>query len=147
MSVSEAEMQALVGHAFPGGTYRIEHWENYLLTEATGREPMPDDLAHPVHLFHVPISGVGVTLADLFALGQAETDFSINIDYYDWEFLQPLREGVPYVLRGGVIEHERTAREGGGVTDSVTFRIEMDEEGGPPTARVEFRWHFYRSAT
>ena len=36
---SAAEIEALVGHEFPGGTYTIAHWENFLLTECTGSEP------------------------------------------------------------------------------------------------------------
>ena len=35
MIPSEEAMLALVGHRFPGGTYRIEHWENFLFSEAT----------------------------------------------------------------------------------------------------------------
>ena len=48
------EIQALLGHEFPGGRYTIAHWENFLLTECTGADPLPDNLAHPVALFHVP---------------------------------------------------------------------------------------------
>ena len=56
MMVSEEELQALVGHEFPGGRYRIAHWENFLLTEATGRDPMPDTASNTVrwsiHVFY-----------------------------------------------------------------------------------------------
>ncbi|MEK9870706.1 MAG: hypothetical protein VW831_13320 [Gammaproteobacteria bacterium] len=93
---AEAEIAALVGHQFPGGRYTIAHWENYLLTECTGAEPMPDDLAHPVALFHVPILGAGTSIAEMFTLGQAESGVSIGIESYDWEFLHPLREEQPY---------------------------------------------------
>ncbi|MEM7001283.1 MAG: hypothetical protein AAF529_10880, partial [Pseudomonadota bacterium] len=71
-----AEIQALVGHEFPGGDYTIAHWENFLLTECTGAEPLPEDLAHPVALFHMPILGAGTSIGEMFALGQAESDFS-----------------------------------------------------------------------
>ena len=65
MMPSEAAMQALIGHRFPGGRYRIEHWENFLLSDATGSEALPDRLAHPAHLFHVAINGVGTSIGDL----------------------------------------------------------------------------------
>ena len=68
MIPSEETMRALVGHRFPGGTYRIEHWENFLLSEATGVEPLPERLAHPAHLFHVAINGVGTSISELFRL-------------------------------------------------------------------------------
>ena len=42
---NEKDINALVGHRFPGGNYTIAHWENFLLTECTGAEPMPDHLA------------------------------------------------------------------------------------------------------
>jgi hypothetical protein len=147
MTVSEAEMRALVGHELPGGTYRIAHWENFLLTEATGSAPLPDGIAHPIHLFHVPIAGAGVTLADLFALGRAESDASISIDWYDWELRRPLREDELYRMSGSIIEHERTT-SGGRLRDSLTFRIDVrrDGERDDEVARVTFRWHFNRSA-
>ena len=59
--ITENELGALVGHRFPGGHYRIAHWENWLLTDCTGRAPMPDDLAHPIVLFHAPILGAGTS--------------------------------------------------------------------------------------
>ena len=109
------QIEALAGHRFPGGEYRIEHWENFLLSEATGVAPLPDGLAHPVHLFHVPIDGAGVSIAELFALGHAESDASITIDYYDWQLFEPLREGVRYDMSGGVTEHDRHTPDGGPV--------------------------------
>jgi hypothetical protein len=142
--ISEAEMQALVGHTFPGGGYEVEHWENFLLTEATGRESMPGDLLHPIHLFHVPIAGVGISIADLFALARADSDASVTIDYYDWEYASPLREGIRYGVRGGVTEHERKLIENGPTIDSLTFRIELAEQSGEFVARATFRWHFWR---
>lgn len=147
MVASLEQMKQLIGHQFPGGSYEIQHWENYLLTEATGSDPLPGDLAHPIHLFHVPIAGVGVTLADLFALGQAENDATISIDYYDWEFLSPLREGVEYSMRGGVIEHDRLENDGKTLRDSITFRIEVTGGDDALVARVTFCWHFWRLGT
>jgi hypothetical protein len=144
MRVPVEQLEAVVGHRFPGGRMRIEHWENYLLTEATGRGPMPDGLAHPAHMFHVPIAGVGVSIAELFALGKAESDASITIDYYDWEFFQPLREQQDYDFAGGIIEHERREVAGGTIVDSLTFQIDMSDEAESPVARASFRWHYWR---
>ena len=67
--LTETELEALVGHRFTGGRYRIEHWENWLLTDCTGRDPLPDGLVHPIVLFHVPILGVGTSITELFELG------------------------------------------------------------------------------
>jgi len=146
MDDAHARLAARVGHAFPGGTYAIAHWENRLLTEATGAEPLPDGLAHPAHLFHAPIAGAGVTLAELFALGEAETDASITIDYYDWEIFTPLREAVRYRMQGGVTEFERQVGAGEQIIDSMTFRVDVSAESGEAVARVTFRWHFWKTA-
>lgn len=145
MAPPDATLSALVGHAFPGGAYRIAHWENFLLTEATGCDPMPDALAHPAHLFHVPIAAVGTSIAELFALAETDSDASVTIDYYDWEYFEPLREDVTYSGRGGITEHEHRAPEGSGpAIDSFTYCIELLREGGALAARASFRWHFWR---
>ena len=80
----ESAIKSLVGHQFPGGSYTIAHWENFLLTECTGAAPLPDDLAHPVALFHMPILGAGTSIGEMFALGKADSDYSIGIESYDW---------------------------------------------------------------
>jgi hypothetical protein len=144
MPVGEERMRALIGHAFPGGHYRIEPWENFLLTEATGSERLPDGLAHPIHLFHVPIAGVGVSIGELFELALAPSDASVTIDHYDWEYFEPLRESTPYAMRGGVQAHTRIRHEDGTVVDSLTYRIEVLGESEQLIARVTFGWNFWR---
>ena len=136
----------LIGHRFPGGTYTIEHWENYLLTEATGREPMPADLVHPIHLFHVPISGVGTSIAELFDLAAADGPDMVGLDRYDWEWFAPLREDVTYRLEGEITEAERRENDGRPY-DHLVFRIDVLD--GPTdeatlVARVTNTWHFWR---
>jgi hypothetical protein len=137
-------MRALVGHRFPGGTYRIEHWENFLLSEATGVDPLPDGLAHPAHLFHVAINGVGTTITELFALAESGPGAPVGIDYYDWRIHQPLREEETYTLSGGIVDFARAAREGAPTRDSFTYAIEIEDAAGAPVAEVAFRWHYWR---
>ena len=90
---AESEMQALVGHRFPGGEYRIEHWENFLYSDATGVAPLPDGLAHPAHLFHVAINGVGTSISELFGLAGCSAGAPVSIDYYDWRIHAPFARG------------------------------------------------------
>ena len=52
----------------------MEHWENFLLTECTGAQLLPNGIVHPIALFHVPITGAGTSIAEMFSLGQAESD-------------------------------------------------------------------------
>ena len=138
-------MAGLVGHRFPGGEYRIEHWENFLLSEATGVATLPNALAHPAHLFHVPILGAGITIGELFELAEADRAAPVSIDYYDWEIVAPLCEAETYQLDGGITAHDRREGEGGGPTvDSLTYEIDVRDSAGDLAAHVVFRWHYWR---
>ena len=143
--MTEEDLRALVGHRFPGGSYRIAHWENWLLTDCTGREPMPADVAHPIVLFHAPILGAGTSIAELFQLGQAAGAGSVGLEGYDWEYFGVLREGIEYRVDGGIVEAERTMTETGAIVDRVAFQIELCD-GGALVARVTNRWKFRRGA-
>jgi hypothetical protein len=138
--LTEADLEALVGHRFAGGRYRIEHWENWLLTDCTGREPLPDGLAHPIVLFHVPILGVGTSIAELFELGGVAGPGSVGLEGYDWEYLRPLREDTEYRMEGGVVTARRTTDDSGRVIDKFAFEITLYDEDDQPTARVTNRW-------
>jgi hypothetical protein len=144
MIPAQEVMQRLVGHRFPGGQYKIEHWENFLLSEATGIEPLPDSLAHPVHLFHVPINGVGTSITELFALAEVDRASPVSIDYYDWSIHSPIREGESYSLSGGITEFERKENAGAPTVDSFTYEIDVIGEDGDLAAHVAFRWHYWR---
>lgn len=141
--VTEAEMLSLVGHRFPGGRYRIEHWENFLLTDCTGASQLPDGLVHPIALFHVPILGSGMTITKLFELGHATGAGSVGLEGYDWEYLQPLREDVDYAIEGGIVSVERKVTDTGQIYDAVAFSIELFDEGRL-AARITNRWRFRR---
>ncbi len=141
----EAEITALEGHRFPGGRYSIAHWENVLLTGCTGAELMPDGIVHPVALFHVPIAGAGTSIAEMFALGQAESDLSIMIESYDWELFEPLREEVEYDVSGGIVSAQRRESETGQAYDRIQFRFEVRAPEGTLSARTTVTWHYTRN--
>jgi hypothetical protein len=145
VTATEAEMLELVGHRFPGGRYRIEHWENWLLTDCTGAEQLPDGLVHPIALFHVPILGSGTTIAELFELGHADGAGMVGLESYDWEYVQPLREDVAYRVEGGITEVERRTADTGQVYDAVAFTIELLDDELGVVARVTNRWRFRRT--
>jgi hypothetical protein len=136
-------MLALVGHRFPGGRYTIEHWENFLLTDCTGAEQLPDGLVHPIALFHVPILGSGITITKLFELGGAAGAGSVGLEGYDWEYFTPLREDIEYRIDGGIVSVERKQTPDGNVYDAVAFSIELFD-GDKRVARITNRWRFRR---
>ena len=137
-------IRALKGHQFPGGRYTIAHWENFLLTECTGAEPLPGDLAHPVALFHMPILGANTSIAEMFALGHAESDASIGIESYDWAFHQPLREELEYRVEGTITEADRRELEDRTV-DRIQFRFDLFDEADKPAATTTITWHYRRT--
>jgi hypothetical protein len=141
----QSEIEALVGHKFPGGHYTIAHWENFLLTECTGAAPLPDDLAHPVALFHMPILGANTSIGEMFALGQADSDSSIGIESYDWVFNKPLREEVEYRIEGEVTEADRCTAENNKAFDRIQFRFDLHEPDGEHAASTTVTWHYRRS--
>lgn len=142
--VPEEEMLALIGHCFPGGTHTIEHWENWLLTDCTGRDQLPDALVHPVALFHVPIQGVGTSIAELFALGQVDGAGSVGLDSYDWEYFQPLQEDLEYRFDGGITHVERCFTKSGKPYDRFVFSIELSTSDGQLVARITNHWRLKR---
>ena len=137
-------IESLAGHRFPGGSYRIANWENVLLTGCTGADLLPGGLAHPSFLFHLPIAGAGTSIAEMFALGQAESDLSIMIESYDWEFFQALEQEIDYRVEGGIISAER-CKESDREYDRIQFRFDVSLAGGTPVARSTVTWHYTRN--
>lgn len=142
---AEDEITQLIGHRFPGGDYTVAHWENFLLTECTGAALLPDGRAHPVALFHLPIIGAGTSIAEMFALGQAESDLSIMIESYDWEMFVPLREEVRYKVGGGITSAERCENAPGQVYDRIQFCFEVHAPKETLAARTTVTWQFTRN--
>ncbi len=142
---NEAEIKALVGHEFPGGEYTVAHWENFLLTECTGGELLPGGMVHPVVMFHMPIIGAGTSIGEMFALGQAASDFSIGIESYDWEFFQPILENMQYSISARVTEADRR-RSGERVFDRIQFQFDVADSRGTLAARSTITWAYGRSS-
>ena len=144
--VTEEEMVALVGHAFPGGEVEIGRWENVLFCDVMGIDPLPDGIAHPAFLFHLPLAAVGLPIAVLLELGRAETEEAVRAGEYRWELHQPLRVDVPYRATGEVVAVERKRGRRAGLMDALTFRIDMAEaQTGTPVATTHTTCLFLRS--
>lgn len=137
--------ETLLDATFPGGRIRLESWENYLLTDCTTAEQLPDGLGHPVALFHLPILGSGIDIATLFAWCGAEGSGSVGLDGYDWEYHQPLRVDTDYDVKGSIVQWERRTDDAGNPYDAMAFRIELtDAASGEAVAQVTNSWRFRR---
>jgi hypothetical protein len=106
---------------------------------------MGEGLAHPAFLFHLPIQGAGTSIAEMFALGQAESDLSIMIEDYQWEFMQPLREETNYEVSGGITLAERCRNSNDQVYDRIRFCFDVQDDAGNAVARSIVTWHYTRN--
>jgi hypothetical protein len=146
VAVTEGELQALVGYRFPGGTVTIAHWENVLLSDVMGVEPLPGGLVHPAALFHVTTAGGGLSIGEIFALFRAESDEAVRGGEFHWVFHDQLREDTPYDATGEVVAIERKQSRKLGPMDAVTFRFELrDAASGSPVAEARPTWLFLRT--
>lgn len=138
------EVLSLKGFKFPGGSKRIEHWENWLLTDCTNSDQLPSNLVHPIALFHIPIQGVDTSISELFELGKVKGAGSVGLEGYDWEYFLPLYEDVVYRFEGEVIDVERIQTESGAIFDRFVFKIELMNDDDELVARVTNSWRFWR---
>ncbi len=145
MAVPIETMDALVGWRFPGGTKTIEHWENFLLTDVMGSDPLPDGLAHPAFCFSAPMGGMGITMAEFFAVCHAESHEAVRAGEYLYELHRPLREDVEYEVEGEILGVERKRGRRAGLFDNVTFQLRMVEPSGEVAATITNSWLFMRT--
>ena len=145
MTVPFDDMRALVGYRFPGGTYTIEHWENFLVHDVTGAGAPAGGLAHPVYAFNAPLAAMGMTYQEFFDLCRAESNEAIRAGGYDFEYHQPLREGTTYRVDGSILEVDRKRGKRAGIFDLVRFQLRMTDGDGEPALTATNEWIFLRS--
>ena len=93
----------------------------------------------------MPIFSSGATIGEMFALGPAESDFSIGIESYDWEMFKPLIEMRPYNVNGHVISVARRLKGQRGPHDRIQFQFTVVEPDGTLAAPTTITWHYGRS--
>jgi hypothetical protein len=142
----EQMQEEVVGHRFPGGTYTIEPWEATLLADVMRSEPLPDGIAHPAFLFHIPLAGAGVRIETMFELCHAESDEAVRAGEYRWTLHEPLRVGATYRMSGGITGVERKEGRRGGLMDIVSFVIDLHGDDGTHVASTGSSWIFLRSS-
>ncbi len=154
--MNEAELATLLDATFSGPGRAVEHWENWLLTDCTRRDPMPDGLLHPVILFHLPIQAASTSIGELFALaGSDGSPGAVGLLGYDWEYFTPLKEQVVYSGAGSIVKAERHHVTSAGVPvessqapdatyDEVSFSIGLTDPDDNLVARITNHWRFNR---
>jgi acyl dehydratase len=131
---SLAELQSIVGHQFPGGTYRVEPYRNWLTCD-TVLSPLPaDEVAHPMFCYYGALAGMGISLDELFALAGATAEDGVMFGEAEIDLRRPLRVGESFTVRGGITDVERKEGKRAGVFDIVAFRLELVDAAGEVAA-------------
>lgn len=130
MTITVEELEALVGTSFPGGTYTIEPYEHWLMTDAFGSTPSRDGSAHPMYAYYGALAGMGMSVDDLFARVGASADDGPMFGEAGIEVLKPLEIGATYTVTGGFESVVRKEGRKAGVFDIVGFRLELRDAGG-----------------
>ncbi len=91
----------------------------------------------------MPIIGAQTSIAEMFALGEAESDFSISIESYDWHFYSPLMENTEYSVSGSIIDVQTGLNANDRNYDLITFRFEV-RDTDKLIATTEVAWHYNR---
>ncbi|MCD2187254.1 MaoC/PaaZ C-terminal domain-containing protein [Actinomycetospora soli] len=126
----------LVGWRVPGGTSRVEPYENLLLHDAV-RAPRAA-APHPIWAFLAPQRGMGLSLAALFEAFGTPLDAGPVLGSFGARSHAPLRLGVDHTVTGGVTSVVRRASRVLGPFDEVTLVLELRGAGPVVTATYAF---------
>lgn len=124
------ELEALVGHRFPGGTYRVEPYVSWLTNDVVGAPQRNDGVAHPMFCYYGALAGMGISLDELFALAHATADDGVMFGEAEIDLRQPLRSGVDYAVSGSIASVTRKEGKKAGVFDIVAFELELHDPSG-----------------
>jgi acyl dehydratase len=128
--IDVVDLQRLVGRPFPGGTYKVEPYRNWLTCDAV-LSPVPDDgMAHPMFCYYGALAGMGMSLDDLFAMVGATADSGVMFGEAQIELHRPLLVGDEFTVRGSIISVQRKQGKRAGVFDIVGFALELVDSDG-----------------
>jgi hypothetical protein len=138
--ITEEELKELVGTPFPGGTYTIEPYVNWLTCDCVlAPELATSDAAHPLLVYMAGQAGIGLSLAELFALCRASSDDGPMLGEWGMAVNRPLQVGDEY--SGEITEAVRKTGKKTGVFDVVRFEIELRSTVGMDTAEPDALLH------
>lgn len=140
-----SELEALVGHRFPGGSFIIAEYEDWLLRDVLGEPPGDGHLAHPLWAFAAPQQSMGVTVDDIFALCGASGADGPMLGDTIIEVNSPLRIDVRYEVGGSIVSAVRKSGRTVGLFDLVHFTAVSQDPSGTVVARLTNSFLFPRS--
>ncbi|MGH9247059.1 MAG: hypothetical protein ACRD29_22615 [Acidimicrobiales bacterium] len=120
-----AELEKIVGTPFPGGKVTVEPYEHWLLCDVVQSTRPPDGVAHPLYVYIAALSGMGLTVDELFALCGATAEDGPMFGEHETEIHEPLRVGATYDVRGRVTAVDRKHGRTAGTFDLVFFELDV----------------------
>ncbi len=133
-SPQPVDLAALVGLRFPEGAYEITVDQGRLFRWIVDGPDLPDGLAHPAFCHLATHVGKGVTFAEFAELVGSSFDAGFLFGGGSWEFVEPLRTGVRYVVRGGITAAESRVGHRTGRFDLITTELDLVDPGHRPRA-------------
>jgi len=133
--VTTADYSHLAGHRFPGGTYTLDGyvnwlWEDCILADHDGA------CAHPSLAYFVAMAGLGASIGEVMSLLNGSPDSGVVFGENELELHGVLRADATYECAGEIIAVERKSGRRAGVFDKLTFRIEVRECGASATTAI-----------
>ena len=120
-------LMGLAGHELPPGSARLEPYQNWLLHDAFYSPPRPEP--HPVAAFVLANRGIGISLADLFALFGSDINDGPLLAESSIELHRPLAEDAEYQVQGVIESVERRRSRRIGPFDRITCRFDLLQSG------------------
>jgi hypothetical protein len=129
--ITEEDLAALVGTPFPGGTYIVEPYVNWLTCDCVlAPELAASGAAHPLLVYMAGQAGIGLSLEELFALCSASSEDGPMLGEWGMEIKRPLVVGAEYAVSGGITDVVRKTGKKTAVFDVVRFGIELRSAAG-----------------
>lgn len=123
---SLADMQALVGRRFPGGTFTVDPWRAWLIADAVLDRP-GGQVAHPLFVWLAATGAMGMTWDELFAWFGARAADGPMFGEHETTVHHPLRVGGTYRISGRITAVERKVGRSTGAFDVVGYQLELHD--------------------
>jgi acyl dehydratase len=127
-------LEALIGRPFPSGSFTISEYEHWLCADAVLSPELPEGSAHPMYAYYTAVTGMGVSLDELFAMVGSSAADGPMFGEAELEFRKPLTVGATYRVEGGITAVARKEGKRAGVFDIVSFELRVIDDGGAVAA-------------
>ena len=105
-----ADLERLAGHDFPGGSFTIAGYEDWLMRDVLGAERGDGVHAHPIWAFAAPQGAMGITIDGVFHLCGSSADEGPLLGDTKVELIASLLIDHPYAVSGGIVSAVRKDR-------------------------------------